>query len=351
MLDDLQQIKDLDTSGMFDMIYHFPDNCEEAINIARNAIRGVKFHKILNIVISGMGGSAIGGDLVRMLTLNRSLIPIIINRDYGMPAFVDEKTLVIASSYSGNTEETLAAYREAKRKNAKIIAITTGGKLKENAMADEVPVITIPKGLPPRAALGYSFFPLLIVLEELGIISNNAYDFEETINFLKEIRETFIPEILEKDNEAKRLAKKIFGKIPVIYGISGLTDVIALRWKGQFNENAKHPAVFNAFPELNHNEIMGFEGDEKLLKNLEIVILRSARENDRIVKRVEITAELIKNKVSGITEILPKGNSPLCEMLYQIMYGDYVSTYLAILNKKDPIEIESINILKERLKN
>jgi glucose/mannose-6-phosphate isomerase len=349
MLDNLDQIQELDKGNMFELIYKFPDHCVDAINIARGSIRGLRFHNIINVVITGLGGSAIGGDLIRMITSDRAQIPIIVNRDYNLPAFVDERTLVIASSYSGNTEETLTAYEHAKNKKAKIMVITTGGELKKKAMVDETPIITIPGGLPPRAALGFSFFPLFVLFQEQGIGFRKQFDIENALNLLKETRKKFYPEVAEKDNLTKSLARKLYGKIPLVYGSTSLTDIIAVRWKGQLNENAKHPAFFNVFPELNHNEIMGFEGDSELLKSLEIVILRSPHESDRIKKRIDITMDILKDQVSGITELWPEGESPLEHMLYHIMLGDYVSAYLAILNRKDPKEIDFIDELKKRM--
>lgn len=349
MLDNLVQIQEQDKSGMLDLIYKFPEHCEEAIDIATRSIRGLRFHNILNVVIAGLGGSAIGGDLLRMLTLDGASIPIVVNRDYNLPAFVDDKTLVIASSYSGNTEETLTAYEQAKRKKAKTLVITTGGELKKRAMEEETPVITIPGGLQPRAALGFSFFPLFVVLKEQGIVSRKHHDTKAAIAFLKETRDRFLPAVLEKDNPPKGLARKIYGKIPVIYGSWGINDVIAVRWKGQLNENSKHPAFYNVFPELNHNEIMGFEGQPDILKQIEIIVLRSPMESERIKKRIDITVDILKDRVSGITQVWPKGDSPLEQLLYSIIYGDYVSGYLALLNQKDPTEIGFINELKARM--
>jgi len=349
MLDNLDIIKKIDKGSMFGLIHSFPDHCKEAIEIAQESIRGLRFNNIINVVITGLGGSAIGGDLIRMLTTHSAQIPIVVNRDYTLPAFVDERTLVITSSYSGNTEETIAAYEHAKNKKAKIIAITTGGELKKRAMADEIPCITIPGGLPPRAALGYSFFPIFVLFKELGI-GFGKQDIKKAIDILKETRKQLSMEVPEKDNPAKKLARKIYGKIPVIYGSSNLTDIIAVRWKGQFNENSKHPAFYNAFPELNHNEIMGFEGDKELLKFLEIIILRSPNESDQIKKRIDITTNILKDCVGGITHLWPKGETNLEHMLYHILYGDYVTAYLAILNQKDPIEIDFIDELKERMK-
>jgi len=350
MLDNIDAVKKVDKGNMLELIYRFPDHCEEAIEIARESIRGLRLSNIMNVVITGLGGSAIGGDLIRMLAINMAQIPIIVNRDYTLPAFVDERTLVIASSYSGNTEETLAAYEHAKSKPAKIIVITTGGELKRKAEEDEIPYITIPGGLPPRAALGYSFFPIFVLFKELGI-GFGRENVEKAIALLKETREQLNERVPENDNPAKQLARKIYGKIPVVYGSSNLTDVIAVRWKGQFNENSKHPAFYNAFPELDHNEIMGFEGDRELLRSLEILILRSNFESERMKKRIDISVDIFKDAVSGITHLWPQGETILEQMLYHIMFGDYVTAYLAILNEKDPIEIDFINQLKERMKS
>lgn len=336
---------------MFEHIYNLPEYCERAIVIARDCIRGLKFHNILNVVIVGMGGSAIGGELVRMLTRDRSMVSITICRDYKLPAFVDEKTLVITSSYSGNTEETLTAYDQARKKKAKMLVITTGGELIKRAAADEVPAILIPGGLQPRAAIGYSLFTVIIVLEEQGIVPRSFFNADAAIDLLKHVRDRFSQDNPEERNQPKILARRLFGKIPVIYGVTGITDAVALRWKCQINENAKHPAFFNTFPELTHNEIMGYEGDDQILKKMEIVILRDPDENKRAAKQIAITKDLIRDKVGGISEIWPEGKSRLEKTLFLVMYGDYVSAYLALLNKKDPSEINLINALKERMKS
>nr|PZN04549.1 MAG: bifunctional phosphoglucose/phosphomannose isomerase [Bacillota bacterium] len=351
MLDNLEKIRQLDQKGMFDLIYRLPEQCEEAVEIAEKSVKGLKFYNIVNVVICGLGGSAIGGDLAKMVAGDSCHLPVFVNRDYHLPPFVDDRTLVVASSYSGNTEETLAAYDEARAKKAKMVAITTGGELKNKALSDEVPVITIPAGLPPRAAIGYSLMPLLVLLEELGIVQGCKKQIAGAVELMKKERENLAPEVAEEKNAAKALARKLYGKIPVIYGSQGVTDALAVRWKGQMNENSKHPAFFNVFPELNHNEIMGFEGDPELLKLMEIVILRSPEENERVKKRIEITSSLIKDVVSGVTEVWPLGETRLERIMYHVLFGDYVSAYLAVLNEKDPTEIDFINTLKNRMKD
>ena len=207
MLDNREKIKELDKGNMFELIYEFPRHCQDAMVITRESICGLRLNNIFNVVITGMGGSAIGGDLIRMLATDSAQIPIVVNRDYTLPAFVDERTLVIASSYSGNTEETLAAYEDAKRKKAKIIAITTGGQLKEKAMADEVPCITIPGGLPPRGALGYSFFSTYILFKELGI-GFGKQDINMALDLLNETRDQLKVEVPEKGQSREKTCQK-----------------------------------------------------------------------------------------------------------------------------------------------
>jgi len=349
MLDDLARIRSIDVQGMLELIYSFPEQCEEAIRLARESIRGVRFHNILNVVVSGLGGSAIGGDMVKMVIAGKVSIPMFINKSYDMPNFVDEKTLVVVSSYSGNTEETLSAFEDALIRKAQIIAVTTGGELKRRAFEHEIPMITIPRGLPPRTALAYSFFSLMVILEEQGIIPKKHFNLDGISDWLRTVCEKFSYKVPEEENEAKQLARKLYNHIPIVYGTCDITDAIALRWKGQVNENAKHPAFWNAFPELDHNEIMGFEGNKELTSKMFVVILRSPEESERIKKRIDITIDLIQGKTGGIVQIWPEGSSHIERVFYHILLGDYMSTYLAILNEKDPTDIGLMDTLKERM--
>lgn len=349
MLDNIERLKKLDPQKMMSLIYNLPEQCQDAIKIAKQAVVGWRFSGISNIVITGMGGSAISGDLLRMFLTETAGIPIFVNRDYVVPKFVDERTLVIASSYSGNTEETLSAYEDAKQKGAKLAAITTGGKLKEKASKDGIPLIIIPPGLSPRAAIGYSFMPLLVFVQHLGVFTRADEQINDAINTLLEAREVLNPDVPAAKNPAKTLAKRIYGRLPIIYASTRTTEAIALRWKGQISENAKSPAYFNVFPELNHNEIVGWALPEEVLKMFVVVILRDDQDHERIKKRIEITKELINNKAGGIAEIWADGNSSLARMFYLIMFGDYVSLYLAFLNGVDPTPVKAIDLLKKKL--
>ncbi|MEZ0537650.1 bifunctional phosphoglucose/phosphomannose isomerase [Caldicellulosiruptoraceae bacterium PP1] len=349
MLDNLEIIKQNDPSGMFEATFKLPEQIAHAFEIGQNISVDIKPTEIDKVVISGLGGSAIGGNLLRVYVLDKCSVPVVVNRDYVLPKYVDNKTLVVASSYSGNTEETLSAYNDAKAKGAKIVAITTGGKLKELATNDGYPVITIPAGLSPRAALGYSFIPLLMLFVKIGLIPPIDNEVKETIEVLSDLRERYKPEVPEEKNLAKRLTLKLWNKLPIIYGISGTTEVIAERWKGQICENSKSPAYFNIFSELNHNEVVGTDSPKHILGLFEIVMLHDVEDHPRNAIRMDITKDLVKNNVSGVNDIYSVGETRLARTFSLIYLGDYVSLYLATLYQNDPTPVKKIDILKNKL--
>ncbi|HPN66957.1 MAG TPA: bifunctional phosphoglucose/phosphomannose isomerase [Candidatus Omnitrophota bacterium] len=266
-------------------------------------------------------------------------IPIYVSRDYTLPRFVGKDTLFLACSYSGDTEETLSSYAEAKEKGAKIIVITSGGKLEVLAKEDKVPVIYIPKGHPPRTALGYSFFCWLDVLYKLGFISDRARDAEEAIAVMKQARER---------NNYEEIARALLGKYIIIYGANKHLDSVVLRWRGQIEENAKTLASTHVFPELNHNETVGWEGPKALLKDFIVVLLRDKSEHPRVAKRIEITKSMIEPGTKVI-ELASKGECLLARMFSLIYAGDFVSYHLAILNGIDPTPVDRIAFLKKEL--
>lgn len=349
MLDSLEFIMQNDPKGMFDAVYKLPEQIQHAFEIGKGINVDVKPEDIDLVVISGLGGSAIGGNLLRVFVHDTCKVPVIVVRDYVLPAYVNSRTLVVASSYSGNTEETLSAYNDAREKGAKIVAITTGGKLAENAQKDNYPVIKIPSGLSPRAALGYSFIPLLMLLVKIGLIPSIEDQVEETVKILSDLREKYKPEIPTDKNLAKRLTLKLWNKLPIIYGISGTTEVIAERWKGQICENSKAPAYFNIFSELNHNEVVGTESPKHILGLFEVVMLHDTEDHQRNAIRMDITKDLIKGVVSGVNDIYSIGETRLARTFSLIYLGDYVSLYLASLYQNDPTPVKKIDILKGRL--
>lgn len=350
-LNNLDAILANDPGKMLEALWSMPEQCQEALDIGRKVSIPAAYAEISNIVVTGLGGSAIGGDFLRLFVGDRIGVPVIVNRDYTLPKFIDAKTLIFTVSYSGNTEETLSAYAQAREKGAMIVALTNGGKLRQLAEADGMPVIVVPAGISPRAATGYLLVPTLAVLESIGLIDDLDKQITDVITALKGLREKLQPAIPSELNPAKQMAGRFYGKLPVIWAASGNTEVLATRWKGQINENAKAPAYWNIFPELNHNEIVGFEEPADLLKNLEIVILRDQNDHPRVQQRMDISQEIIKDVVSGVTEVWSSGDTRLARMFTLAYIGDFVSVYLATLYGIDPTPVKNIDFLKNKLAN
>jgi len=319
----------IDNSNMLKAIEDFPHQCRTALSLPKGM---TVFGKVDKIIVAGMGGSAVGGDLLK-LYLHDLKIPIMTIRDYKLPNFVDENTLVFAVSYSGNTEETLSAFEDATKRKAKIVAITSGGRLSEEAKK----VIKIPRGLQPRAALGYLFFPVLGVLVNSGIAKENSGDVKEMLDILSNTGDF--------KSFGEKLAKQIGNRTPLIYA-SEQFSAVAYRWKTQFNENSKVAAFTHNFSELNHNEIVGYQtmSREKFIT----IFLRDNFDNDRIKKRMDITKEIISQKVD-VVEIFTKGSSLLSRLFSALYYADFASYYLALQNKIDPTPVAVIENLKKKL--
>ncbi len=343
-----EQIAQRDPSNMRSLIFTFPRQAEEAVAIGNAAKIKFPIAKIRNIVVSGLGGSAIGGDLLRSYLADEIGVPIAVSRHYFLPEYVDDRSLVIISSYSGNTEETISSYKNAIQRKAKILCVTSGGMVKKIALQKKHPVIDIPGGLPPRAALGYSFFPTLIALSKLGFISSKKKEIIETILLLQQKAREY-GDLLLLDNLALRTAEKLFGKLPVIYSSADRFDSVNVRWRGQMSENAKTLAYGNVFPELNHNEIVGWEVLKDLMKKIHVVILRDKEDNGRVQLRMKTTKKIIHDFADGITEVNSEGNGLLARMFSLLYLGDWVSFYLAILNGVDPTPVKKIDFLKDEL--
>jgi len=352
-MDYQSEIKKYDRSGMLKVLEGFPEQCLDAVNIGSSFKLPDNYRKTFrNIVCTGLGGSAIGADIARSYAADESKTPIFVNRNYALPDFTGEESLVITSSYSGNTEETISAYRDAKKRRSKIIAITSGGELKKSAEADGYPVITIPGTLQPRCALGYSFFPLLILLSGMGVVGGQSKHIEETISILKGLRNS----LADNDNKAgegknisKRIAASLHDKFPVIYGAQDHIDCVITRWRGQLAENSKTLSSGHVLPEMNHNEIVGWQFPEKVLKNFIAVILRDAGDSRPVSKRLDITEEILRKEGVETMRVESTGNSLLARVFSLIYTGDFVSFYLAILNGVDPTPVDRITYLKKEL--
>lgn len=339
--------KSADPQGMLGWVNALGDQMRDALALAQS-ISAEGWTRPKAVVIAGMGGSAIGADLVRGLVEDQLPVPIMVNRDYRLPGFVDEDTLVIASSYSGGTEETLSAYEHARQLGASVAVTTTGGELGRRAEKAGLPVVTIPKGLQPRAALAYSLVPLLVLLHRAGLVDDPAADVEEAASLLDERRSRLGPEAPVSDNPAKGLALTHYGGLPLIYGSPGWKAAVAYRWKCQVNENAKAAAVWNVLPELNHNETEGWQHPE-LNRHVHVVMLADDGDPEPIRRRMDATAAVMEGRVGSIQRVSSEGKSPLARMMSLVQMADYVSVYLALLYGVDPTPVTAIEDLKRRL--
>ncbi len=275
---------------------------------------------------------------------------MLVNRDYRIPRFVGRETLFIASSHSGNTEETFAATSLAVRRKAGVVCITTGGKLRDLALEHRLPLIQTPSDppMPPRAALGYSLMPLIFVLSSLGLYPGAARQVREATARCEEMSGEFHPDVPTARNLAKQLARYFFGRIPWIQSTAGLMSAAAYRWRCQFNENSKMLAYSSEYPELNHNEIVGWELDPRLARNLAPVALREREVPERILARIDVTRDLLDGK-ADIRLIDVIADSALSRAVYAVYLADFVTIYLAFLNGADPAAMYGIEELKRRL--
>jgi glucose/mannose-6-phosphate isomerase len=340
--------QDIDIDNMHGAIYNFPDQIFEAVGIGRQINLKKQITSLRNVIIVGMGGSAIGGDILCALVKDELKIPVFVSRQYSIPNWANEKTLVICSSYSGDTEETLSAYEDALQKGTEIIGITTGGKLMKRLDKERFDYIKIPGGLQPRAALAYSFIPMLFLMQNLGLISNRfCYNLESLIDLLNIKREVY--GLVSSNNPTYSLAQQIYNKIPVIYGEANSTNIIAMRWKGQLCENAKMLAYHNELPELNHNEIVGWENNSDLFKYIALIWIKDKSHHDRVGIRQEITKKILNNSdISQHTvEVLEKNR--MVRFLHLIHFGDWVSYWCAIAHETDPSPVAKIVQLKKEL--
>jgi len=349
-LDDPQVYKQYDPEGMLTQLHKMPKLCQQAWQRAMHFDLPQDYSKVSRVVVLGMGGSAIGGDLVGNLVASEAKLPILVHRDYNLPAFIDSQTLVIASSYSGMTEETLSSFEQALETDSKKLVITTGGKLKVMAEEGKVPVFSFDYRSQPRAAVPFSFLPILGFLQRLGFINDKSADVAETVEVLQELSQRINEGVSLSQNPAKQLANKLRRHLPIIYGADILSEV-AHRWKTQLNENSKAWASYEVFPELNHNAVVGYQFPPELTSKIVVVLLQSAHLPKRIQLRYQLTCHLLRQAKVSYQIVDGEGTSPLSQMMSLVLFGDYTSYYLAILYKIDPSPVKAIDYLKEQLKD
>ena len=346
MTDYSDLISKFDNSDMYSSIEGFYQQFEFSLKYMQKWSPQYKYPEIDNILILGMGGSAIGGDIVRTYIQDQCNIPIIVNRTYNIPKWVNGNSLVIASSYSGNTEETISAFQQSLDVGARIIVLSTGGKLSEKALSHNLDLITIPEGYQPRAALGFSISFLILLLDKLNLSNNSpSYALEEAVKKLIKFKDNFKSEI----NPATAIASRIYNKLPVIYGSDEIMGIIGLRFRGQLQENAKMMAFHNVIPEQNHNEIEGWSCNKDKLKEMCIIWLKDKDDHPQVKKRMDITYTLLSSQ-TGTQEIIEvEGDSKLERMLKLIHYTDWISYYVALHNQVDPTPVNRISALKKEL--
>jgi glucose/mannose-6-phosphate isomerase len=338
----------IDTQEIFNHLKQLPEQCGRAWENALRFEIPKEYKGIDKVIILGIGGSAIGGEIVRGLALAESKVPVWVHREYELPLFLDGSTLVIASSYSGNTEETLSAFTKSLKTPARKLVITTGGKLKELAEKSSIPIFVIDYQAPPRMALPHSFIPLVGIFQRLGLLSHKSADIKETIQVLKKLRANFIETVPLVSNPAKQLATKLQGHIVVIYG-GGMLSAVARRWKAQFNENGKSWAFFELFPELSHNAVVGYDFPSEVKERIFVVFLSSSLLHPRSRLHYEATAKLLTQKGIKHEFVEASGKCALAQVMSLVLLGDYLSCYLAILNRIDPTPIDSIDFVKNYL--
>jgi glucose/mannose-6-phosphate isomerase len=332
VIESVERIRAADPDDMLSRIKDLPKQVRDAWAIAGKATIAPAYSDVRNITVAGMGGSAIGGDLAAALLADELKVPMSVHRDYGLPA--------------GNTEETLSSFEEARKRGAKVLALTTGGKIAELARASNYPVVTFSYKAQPRAALGYSLGLVLGVLTKLGFARDLSDDIEAALSDLAKLEERVHEGA--RTNDAKKMALELQGRIPFAYG-AGVMGVMARRVKGQWNENAKNWSAFDVMSELNHNAVVGFEHPPVAKEALTVLLLRSDRDNPRHKLRFEVTRELLDRARIPHKTLQFAGRNMLSEVLQMVLFTDYVSFYIALLNGADPSPVKSIDYLKDRL--
>lgn len=350
ILDDLDMIGKIDTENMLGIEENFSEQLQRAKAIGISIdVSKINSLNIKGIAFLGMGGSGFAGDFIKNLVKYECKLPIEIVKGYKLPAFVKNDWLAIAVSYSGDTEETISAATEALSRKCEVIFVSSGGKIEEIANQSNKIHIKVPGGFQPRAASGYLFIPLLILFEKLGFISSKLKEIDDSILSIKKLSEEYGRTNPLDKNYAKKIAFEIGSKLPIIYGYEGVLSSIAFRWKCQINENSKGPSFYNEFPELNHNETVGWDRLSDITKNFVLIYFKDSKESIRINTRINTTINLIKENFSKTIGVPVTGKSPLEKALNTMFLGGISSVYLAILNHTNPTPVDKIKVLKAEL--
>jgi len=348
VLDQEEVYRRFDPSEARRRVFDLAGQCREAWRIVREWEPPPLSLPLRGVIVAGMGGSAIGGDLLAALARDLATVPVVVHRNYGLPAWAGPHTLVLASSYSGNTEETLSSAAEAFRRGAPLVAVTTGGELARRSSSWGASLLTFDYPAQPREALGYSFLLLLGILVRLDLLPDMTPEVEESIAVLEALRAEVETAVPQENNPAKELASWLHGCLPTVYG-SDLLAPAARRWKGQFNENSKSWAFFEELPEMDHNAVVGTGHPPSLAGRIRALFLTSEHDHPRNRLRQEVTRRLFEEAGVSCRTVSGRGKSPLAQMLSIVLLGDAASYYLAMLNQVDPTAVVAIQALKRAL--
>lgn len=339
---------ELDQQNMFNAIYTFPEQMEQGLRIGKRISLNKNYEHIDHVLIAGMGGSAMAGDIAKSLAAESST-PITVQKNYSLPAWANERTLVICLSYSGNTEETLNCFKEAHEKQLPIIGICTGGQLLEELLTHDYDHVVIPGGMQPRAALGYLVTPLVHLLGKLDVIDSAVIaQVEKVPQHLKLFRDTFTAQ--ERKNPAYLFATNLKQCMPVIFAEAATTGCIAYRWAAQLAENSKMVSRVLMLPELNHNEVVGWKNNPHILKSSVIVWLSDPAMHERNHKRIGITKQLLEGLAVTQLQFQGSGENWPERLFYLIYFGDWISYWSAMAHTTDPTPIGIIDALKQKMK-
>jgi glucose/mannose-6-phosphate isomerase len=346
-LDDRAALEAADPSGMLAAVAALPDHARRSYEVGRAADALPEIAGLDAVVFCGMGGSAVAGDILKQAFRAEVSVPVDVNRSLRIPGFAGPDTLVIASSYSGNTSETLSAFGEAVERGCRVVAVTGGGRLADRCRDRGIAVVPVPGGLQPRAALGHLTFAMLGALEAMGVVRSLAADVDEIVRSLEDLAARLAADVPTAANPAKELAAWLGDRVPVVWGAEGVGAVAAMRWKTQLNENGKVPAFHAAMSELDHNEVVGWV--RPFGERFGIVALRHDAEDEEVAARFELSAEIARDSGADVREVRVTGSSPLVTLLTLVEIGDFTSCYVGLRRGVDPTPVVVIDRLKAAL--
>lgn len=354
VLDDREAMGALDEGGMLRILWTYPEQFEEGRKLAADFELGFAAPSLLReidevLLLGTGGGSAASGNLIAAYLFGELRLPFLVHQGYNIPRYVDEHTLCFVVTHSGNTEETLSAYQQAVDRRAQVIAITSGGTLREWCRREGVPALEVPGGLMPRVALGYLMVPVLTLLDRLGLVAPKGRQVQEAVEVMAAMRSAIGPDAPTVVNEAKQVAARLVGQIPVVYGRSEFSEAVAMRMKRQLAENAKLLSMANAVPALHHDEIVGWDSPLEVTRALGLILLRDADESEKVRRRMEITRRLLEPRAGSVSEVWGRGQGRLARLTSLVYLCDYVTVYLALALGRDPTPVQIIDLFKREM--